>query len=481
MKLLRTDLKLVGEGGGQYRLEDPLTGAVHSFSEMEYFVLQSISKPYNETVLAVKCSSQFGSSYSRGDLQAFLERLEDSGLIQGSEPDPVVVAKAAPAVAQGQDTQNERAVTGGQDGAGETQDSPGTTAAPSDVSGRFESAREWLRSHRKYLYWAVLLLVLFAPYSFEASGPAEVLPIARYEMYAEMPGVVEEVFFKGGEWVEEGTPIARMTSHRQNKDVQTSLSAIEKTRQDIQELLTTPSKEEIELAQQQLNTARLQLKYSAENLKRAEELYANKNISLDEYEDSKEEFDVNEGVVAEKQANLAAVKSQINPHQIEAARAEEQRLLQELAYYEEQLKRTNLRMPRDGRIITMNLENLLNKYIEDGELFAEIEDARTARVEIAVPEADIAEVELGAEVSLRIWGYPDESFTGVVSEIFPTAEQTEYGRVVKVVSIIENDRQLLRSGMTGYAKISGSSMFLVTAYTRSIVSFFVIEVWSWLP
>jgi putative peptide zinc metalloprotease protein len=272
-----------------------------------------------------------------------------------------------------------------------------------------------------------------------------------------------------------------MTSHRQNKDVLTTLSAIEKTRQDIQELLTTPSPAEIKLAQQQLNTAQLQLSYSAESLKRAEELYASKNISLDEYEETKKEFDVNEGIVAEKKASLAAIKSQINPHKIEAERAEEQRLLQELAYYEEQLARTSLRMPRDGRITTMNLENTLNKFIEDGQLFAEVEDARTARVEIAVPEADIAEVQPGAKVVLRIWGYPDQSFEGVVSEIFPIAEMTDYGRVVKVVSVIENEGQLLKSGMTGYAKIEGGTMFLVTAYTRSIVSFFVIEVWSWLP
>lgn len=360
---------------------------------------------------------------------------------------------------------------------------PGLMREPA-VSTRRTSARKprskWATALR-YLLLALFIGCLFLPYPYETGGSAQVLPVAHHQIYAETDGIVEQVFFNGGEWVSKNTPVAQIGNHKQIKNVLTTQSLIQKQKDDIERLLTTPTKEELDLAMQQLEVARVQLKYSTDKAKRLEKLHASGYISYENYEKAKGEMDVDNQQVLAKEANLLAVKNQVNPNQIEAARAELKKLQEDLEFYQEELRRTTLRMPIDGRILTMNLTNLQSKYLKNGDLFAEVEDARTARIEISIPESDIGEVQLGDRVRLQVWTYPGQFFYGTVSEIYPAATTTDYGKVVPVICALPNDNGILQSGMTGYAKVDGSQMFAVEAFTRALVRFFRIEVWSWIP
>jgi hypothetical protein len=137
-------------------------------------------------------------------------------------------------------------------------------------------------------------------------------------------------------------------------------------------------------------------------------------------------------------------------------------------------------------------------------MFAVVEDARKIIAEINVPEEDVGEVEIGASVTLRAWGYPSEAFKGKVVAIAPVAyeksmeriERTlsereqlygrtqtfrEEGKVVRVLSELPNEDGFLKTDMTGYAKIDGNNMPVIVAFTRWLVRFIMIEVWSWIP
>lgn len=85
----------------------------------------------------------------------------------------------------------------------------------------------------------------------------------------------------------------------------------------------------------------------------------------------------------EAQSNLAVLLISSHPQdiaaarkQIEAAQAEVQRLKQELKYNENQVKRTALLMPIDGRLITPYLEQKIGTYLKQGDTFAIAEDDR---------------------------------------------------------------------------------------------------------
>jgi len=100
---------------------------------------------------------------------------------------------------------------------------------------------------------------------------------------------------------------------------------------------------------------------------------------------------------------------------------------------------------------------------------------------VSVPEWDVGEIAIGAQVRLKVWAYPTQIFTGKIVSIDPAVESESYGRVVNVLSDVPNQDFVLKSGMTGYAKIEVGDKFVIVAFTRMIVRFVLIELWSWIP
>ena len=183
----------------------------------------------------------------------------------------------------------------------------------------------------------------------------------------------------------------------------------------------------------------------------------------------------------EAKADLVALKTQVNPNQIESLKAEADRLKNEIVFYNEQLRRTSIISPISGEITTKDLDYLPGRYLKHGTTFAEVEDTRTVRIQIAVPESDIGEVKIGAKVSLRLWAYPNREFVAEVSAIQPAAEVTTAGKMVTVTSQMDNTEGILRSGLTGQAKIRGEETIVAIAFTKALVRFVRVEIWSWLP
>ncbi|MEW8686963.1 MAG: efflux RND transporter periplasmic adaptor subunit [Candidatus Thiodiazotropha sp.] len=221
--------------------------------------------------------------------------------------------------------------------------------------------------------------------------------------------------------------------------------------------------------------------YSRKHLGRIEKLHRQGDVSQETYEEALKENDIARHTVLEKEDNLEVVKTRVNPHEIQSIKAEIEQLQHDLIYYRELLARTELRMPFDGRIITMRLKDLENTYLEDDDLFAEVEDTRRVTIEIDIPESDIAVVAIGDTMRLKPLLAPDIIVKGEISQIYPTSFETDYGNIVKVLTVIENEDEALRSGMTGFAKINGKEMFLGEAIGRALLRFVQIEVWSWLP
>jgi len=333
----------------------------------------------------------------------------------------------------------------------------------------------------KYIGYILFSIFLFLPYSYEAGGHAEVFPVSYQEIYMVHSGVLKTVNFNGGELLSKGELIAVIDDSVQKKDVVITKSNIAHKNAELQQLLTTPSIDEIQLAEQELSKAKLQYKYSVLTFNSIKKLYRNKHISTDGYRESKKEVDLNESSIKEKEINLKLVTNKINKFSIEALKIELKILNDELSFYINSLNDTKVIMPFNGRIVTMDLKNKKNKYFYKGDLFAVVEDTSKIKVKINIPESDIGEVEVGALVEFKLTSYPDQKFSSSVSEIYPMMVEDTYGSFVPVICIVDNSDSLLKSGMTGYAKITGEKKFVVQAFTRAVRLFLRIEAWSWLP
>jgi putative peptide zinc metalloprotease protein len=334
---------------------------------------------------------------------------------------------------------------------------------------------------RKYAVWLLLLGILLLPYRYEAGGEVVIAPRKAQEIYAQYPGIIERVHFNGGEHVERGVVLAEMSNVKERRDVEVTRARIEEQEQQLALLRTTPTAQALALAEEGLQTARIKTRYAEQNLKRIRQVFENDGIAYASYEEAMRELDLARQDAAEKAADLEALKHQISPHAIEAAQAKLKTLQQELAYYEEVLRRTQLRMPFAGRITTVQLQNLENKYLEDGDLFATVEDTASVIAEIAVPESDAGVVEVGSPARIRLQLLPHKVFAGEVSAIAPTTQAASYGRTVTVYATLDNAGGLLRSGMTGHAKVGGRDSIVAIAFSRALARFLLIEAWSWLP
>ncbi|KGF72953.1 hypothetical protein DO97_04540 [Neosynechococcus sphagnicola sy1] len=294
-------------------------------------------------------------------------------------------------------------------------------------------------------------------------------------------------------------------------------------------------KQQVEAARQMVEVTRAKFQteknkaiFSVREANRFKELYDQGATSLQVYEnaESKAQTDqdnadekqqkmlqdqqdvlVKQQALAESQANLAKVMAGPYPdeieaarHETEAARAELQKLRQELKYYQEQEKQTTFLMPFTGYLDTPYLDQKIGSYLKKGETFAVAEDNRNIRGEINVPEYNIGEFDIGGSVEIKLLAYSDKPITGKVISIEPTASSSSTNsstssvtsttsespaitpeRFVGVIIEIPNSKQLIKAGMSGYAKIEGRQMPLIIAFTRPIIRFVQVEIWSWLP
>ncbi|WP_291321673.1 efflux RND transporter periplasmic adaptor subunit [Desulfonatronospira sp.] len=346
------------------------------------------------------------------------------------------------------------------------------------------SPKNWrnkIRVRPRHVIIAALIGACFIPYQYESGGKAEVFPVASAQIYSEYPRILEQVYFDGGEFLEAGTVVAVLSNERQEHDVAKTLKEIEKQKQLLNVLLTTPSQEQLKLAEEQLNKSQLQLRYRLQHMEAFEKLYRDNTITFFEYQKELEQLELAHQSVKTAKANLDHITTQVNKHEIESARIEIAILQEQLAYYQEVLERTRLKMPIDGMLVTMNLKNLQNSFIDDGELFAEVEDTSSVRVEIQIPEGDMDQVSTGDSVRLRLQAYSDRLFNCSIEKIHPTVIQEESRRLAIMECIINNNQGELKSGMTGFAKVEGDKMPAISAFTRTLVRLIRIEAWSWLP
>jgi putative peptide zinc metalloprotease protein len=262
--------------------------------------------------------------------------------------------------------------------------------------------------------------------------------------------------------------------------------------------------EEIAKAEQEVATFAKSLEYSILEAKRSEPMFENKAISEKDYKNVLKQKDLDEERLKLAQKNLELIKSGARDESIEALEAEARMLEVNLQHAKEDLKVTTIVSPADGIIITPYLPHSIGQYLIVGDLFAVVEDTKSIFAEIEIFEEDIGEVQVGAKTRIRTWAFPNKVFQGKVLSVAPVAyekskgrldralterewriEQKEMlrekGKVIRVISDIQNANGVLKTDMTGYAKIECKSKLLGVAFTRWLVRFVFVEVWSWIP
>ena len=88
-----------------------------------------------------------------------------------------------------------------------------------------------------------LLVTLFLPYPYEPSGKFIIFPSQKQMIATDIPGIIEHVYFDGGEMVEKGTVLARLANKDLQSQVKIYAAKIKEQQAVIEELKSRPKPE----------------------------------------------------------------------------------------------------------------------------------------------------------------------------------------------------------------------------------------------
>ncbi len=391
---------------------------------------------------------------------------------------------------------------------------------------------DFLRRHRALAIAGLLCLALFIPFAYRPGGEIQVLPPTQQQIQAPVSGKIAEINFEGGDGklISKGTLVAKMISSEIENQILTleqskaqQVSTIDKLKSELAKLLAGAREEEITAAQanlqqaveqvkiatQELEAAKVSAAYSVMVLPRMKKLYESGSIAFLQYEEAKKTAELDrinvekqqknlaslEESREESQAQLALLRSGARPedvdaarHSVQAAQADLSRIEQQIQFAHQQQTESALLMPLDGYLVDSHLDFKRGTYLQVGDLYATAQNNSESLVEVQLPEYDMEGVEVGAQAAVKLFAYPNTSLRGKVLSIQPAAlpsstqqERVSVARMFRVLIEVEKPPFALKAGMTGYAKISAGFQPLGLLLARPMLRFVQIELWSWLP
>jgi GAF domain-containing protein/biotin carboxyl carrier protein len=193
-----------------------------------------------------------------------------------------------------------------------------------------------------------------------------------------------------------------------------------------------------------------------------------------EAEEARSRFEIAEREVAQYEARLDRVAAR-------QARSVRDQRRDEYAILRQELSKTRITAPLDGVLLTPRLERKVGTLLDKGETFCRIADMTDIAVDILVPEVDIAEIEIGQRIRLKIDAFPTETFIAGVDLIGQAAVEQDHDRFFIVRGRLNDGGLPLRAGMVGRAKIEIGYRSFGYAFLRGPARFFWRILWKWLP
>lgn len=255
--------------------------------------------------------------------------------------------------------------------------------------------------------------------SITATGSIE--PVTEVTIGTQVSGIISKIYVDYNSEVKKGQVIAEL---------------------DKTNLIST-----LNTAKANLNNAESTLSYQTANYKRYKELYDKGLVSADEYENA---------LLTYKQAK----------EQVISAKESVQTAQTNLGY-------ATITAPIDGVI--------LGKAVEEGqtvaasyntpELFTVAKDLKDMQVVADVDEADIGNVTEGARVTFTVDAFPNDTFSGTVTQVRQEATETDNVVTYEVVISARNDDLKLKPGLTANVTIYTTEMQGVLSVSNKALRF----------
>lgn len=225
-------------------------------------------------------------------------------------------------------------------------------------------------------------------------------------------------------------------------------------------LLSGARKEDIKLAQDQVESAKINLDQATSDKNRFEKLYETNTITLKQLEDVVTKYEIALNQYNSADENLVKIKNITRKEDIESAKANVQKNKVSMELIQQNIDDCTIKSPVTG-IVSKKFSEV-GEYLTPGSSVMKISDLKTVNLYIYITEPELGKIKLGQSADVTIDSYKDKIYKGEIIYISPEAEftpksiQTKEERTKLVYSVkikIPNPDLDLKSGMPADAKL----------------------------
>ena len=255
----------------------------------------------------------------------------------------------------------------------------------------------------------------------EVSATGTIYPITMVDVGTQVSGEISEIMVDFNDYVKKGQVLARM-------DVRILKSLIEQGKIN-------------------LSKTRLLLNQADRALSREKELFKSGLIALVDIEKAQDDYE--NAQAAFTIADIELKKNLIN-----------------LGY-------ANILSPINGVVISKNCEigQTVAASFATPKLFSIANNLKKMKIEASIDEADIGQVKLNQKVSFTVDSYPEDEYSGVVSEIELQPNVVQNVVTYTVIVLVENVDLKLMPGMTATLIIRTTENPLGLTVSNSALSY----------
>ena len=306
-----------------------------------------------------------------------------------------------------------------------------------------------------------------------ASG--EIKPRNYINLDANAMGPLTAIFVKEGDHVRKGQVVAQIEATQAKADVDAQQAAIQSALADTAAAQANEKSmnDAIANAQATLEKSKATLEVAKLNLERASELYKDKLIAKQDYDQKKADYDTALAGLSEAQtrveqsrSQMAQARQQVTSSQRRVAQAQAQ-----LAHMSDVLEKYSVTAPLDG--VVTDLPVKVGETVVPGiqnsaaSTVMTVADMSVIIAEVQVDETDIVNVSLGQNAEITVDAVPNKIFKGHVIEIGETAilrstgvasssssTSSQEAKDFKVKIALDNPPEEMRPGLSCTAKIT---------------------------
>lgn len=165
--------------------------------------------------------------------------------------------------------------------------------------------------------------------------------------------------------------------------------------------------------------------------------------------------------------------------QINVLRAQRDQAQAQLELVERQLRRTKIKAPFDGFVVSGDLSQRLGSAVSKGEELFVLAPLDRFRVDLLVRESRVSDLKEGQEGRLLLAAFPSDRFPIKIEKITPQTVSKDGATYFNVEASLLGETPALQPGMEGVGKISVGKASLLGIWTRDLREWLLLRFWPW--